>query len=420
MAAADLATPDAAATASDRFLSLDVIRGVAVMGILVANMPGFALPAPAYFSPMAWGGSSPADLVAWFATFVFVEGKMRGLLSVLFGASMLLVIERSEAAGGSGASVHFRRMAVLLLIGLAHRYLVWWGDILEHYALVGGIAYLFIRLDARKLLVAALIALAANIALNLLTWSAILWAGARSTPAQVEAWNVFAWVFGVPPRDWIDGELIAMRGSWAEQIAWRWKYLDSELVFLKAVGLETLSAILLGMAAFRSGFLGGARARARYRQVAIWALAITFAAYGVLGVNSMLHGFDQRYVAFGAIVGSAPFRLLGAVGFAALIILVLHPNGWLTRRMAAIGRAAFTNYLGTSLVVTGIFYGWGLGLFGTLSRAQIYIVPPLIWLGMLLWSKSWLDRFRYGPLEWLWRSLARWELQPMRRLPVAA
>ncbi|MBA3834514.1 MAG: DUF418 domain-containing protein, partial [Sphingomonas sp.] len=99
----------------------------------------------------------------------------------------------------------------------------------------------------------------------------------------------------------------------------------------------------------------------------------------------------------------------------ALIILATRGGGWLTERIAAAGRAAFTNYLGTSILMTGLFYGWGLGLYGSLGRAELYLVVFAMWALMLLWSKPWLDRFAYGPFEWLWRSLARWDVQPMRK-----
>jgi uncharacterized protein len=107
-----------------------------------------------------------------------------------------------------------------------------------------------------------------------------------------------------------------------------------------------------------------------------------------------------------------PFMI---VALAALVILLTREGGWLTQRIAAAGRSAFTNYLGTSIIMTGIFYGWGFGLFGELSRAQLWLVVIAMWLLMLAWSKPWLERFHYGPFEWLWRSLARWELQPMRK-----
>jgi uncharacterized protein len=108
-------------------------------------------------------------------------------------------------------------------------------------------------------------------------------------------------------------------------------------------------------------------------------------------------------------------RLLMVIGYAALIILLTRGGGPLVARIAAAGRAAFTNYLGTSLILTGIFYGWGLGLYGQFERWQVYLFVPLMWALMLLWSKPWLDRYRYGPFEWLWRTLARGERQPMRK-----
>ena len=390
------------------------------MGILLANIPAFALPAPAYFSPLAWGGHGPAEVAVWLANFVFVEGKMRGLFSLLFGASMLLVVERARSSGESPAKVHYSRMAVLLMFGLIHMYLVWWGDILGHYALVGAIAFLFVRMRSEQLLASAIVMLILTLLWNCSAFFVLLGAAARDNPQAIEIWNNFAWSFGVPPRDGITGQIEALRGPWPAQIAWRWDYLENPLLFLKTVGPETLAAMLFGMWAYRSGLLTGEWDRSSYRRLAIIGLGLAWAAYLALGIATISNGFDQRWVYFGAIIGSQPFRILGTIGYAALVILVLKPGGWLTERMAAVGRAAFTNYLGTSILVTFIFYGWGLGQFASWDRASIYIVPPLVWAIMLLWSKPWLDRFRYGPLEWLWRSLSRLELQPMRKRPAEA
>jgi uncharacterized protein len=104
-----------------------------------------------------------------------------------------------------------------------------------------------------------------------------------------------------------------------------------------------------------------------------------------------------------------------AFGYAALFILLARDMGPIARRFAAVGRAAFTNYLGTSLVMTAIFYGWGFGLYGDLTRAQAWLLVPLVWVLMLAWSKPWLERFHYGPFEWAWRSLSRGKLQQMRK-----
>lgn len=403
------------AVAAPRFLTLDVVRGVAVMGILLANIAAFALPAPAYFSPLAWGGHGTREIAVWLTTFVFVEGKMRGLFSFLFGASMLLVIERAQAGGENPVKVHLSRMAVLFLIGVAHMYFIWWGDILAHYALVGLVAFVFAGLKAEQLLAAALTALIATLLWNSMGLVGLIQAAPRDTPQAIQTWDLFAWGFGVPPADWIEGEIAAMRGHWTAQVAWRWEFLDGPLAFVKAVGPETLTAMLFGMWGFRSGFLTGAWERTAYRRVAVTCLGVAWTAYLLLGLNTIAQGFDQRWVYFASIVGSVPFRILGTIGYAALFILAIRPGGRLTERMAAVGRAAFTNYLGTSILVTAIFYGWGLGQFARWDRATIYLIPPAVWLVMLVWSKPWLDRFRYGPFEWAWRSLARLKLQPMRK-----
>jgi uncharacterized protein len=126
-------------------------------------------------------------------------------------------------------------------------------------------------------------------------------------------------------------------------------------------------------------------------------------------------GFDTAVLAAATFGGTAPFRLIMVVGYAALVILLARQGGWLVARLAAAGRAAFTNYLGTSLVMTTLLYGHGLGLYGSIGRAELWLVVLALWALMLAWSKPWLERFRYGPFEWLWRSLARWEPQPMRR-----
>ena len=110
-----------------------------------------------------------------------------------------------------------------------------------------------------------------------------------------------------------------------------------------------------------------------------------------------------------------PFYYLQAAAYAAAIVLLARRGGALVARLAAVGRAAFSNYLGTSLVASGLFYGYGLGLYGRLNRLEAWLVAPLVWALMLLWSKPWLERWRYGPFEWLWRSLARGRPQPIRR-----
>src|SRR4051812_21785087 len=149
----------------ERIATLDIVRGVAVMGIFGVNVIAFAMPMQAYFNPPAYGLQSPADLALWFGTFILIDGKMRGLFSLLFGASMLLVIERAEAAGRSPAAIHYSRMFWLLVLGCLHYYLIWFGDILTLYALTGMIAFFFRRRSVRVLVICGLVFLALDLLL---------------------------------------------------------------------------------------------------------------------------------------------------------------------------------------------------------------------------------------------------------------
>lgn len=403
------------AATDERLLSLDVLRGVAVGGILLANLPAFALPAAAYFSPLAWGGTSSADLAAWTVNFILVEGKLRALFSLVFGASLLLVLDRARLAGQQPERVHLARMAALFALGMAHLYLVWWGDILSHYALVGTIALLFSSGSARSLLRWSLMAAAAAMLLHGLTFLALLDAASRDTPQAVATWNAFATTFGVPPRGRLLAEIAALGGSWSDGLRWRLAHAPGPLALLRFTGLETLAAMLLGMAGLRSGFLTGEWGAARYRRLAAITLAVALPAYALLAAMVIAWHFDQRAVYLAAMLTPQPLRLIAAAGYAALILSLVCPGGMLTMRLAAAGRLALSNYLATSLIASAIFYGWGLGWFARLGRAEFYLLAPPLWLAMLLWSKPWLGRFRLGPFEWLWRSIARLAPQPLRR-----
>jgi uncharacterized protein len=190
-----------------------------------------------------------------------------------------------------------------------------------------------------------------------------------------------------------------------------WEPLNSLVI----VGAETLAYMLLGMAALKSGFLTGALSKRAYARWALAGFAIGIPAYAVLAWAIMRADFAVPALVAWGFAAPVPLRPPMIVASAALIILATRRGGPLTARIAAAGRAAFTNYLGTSLVMTTIFYGYGLGLFGDFRRVALWPFVFAAWALMLLWSKPWLDRFHYGPFEWLWRSLSRWSPQPMRK-----
>ena len=398
-------------SAMPRIAALDVLRGAAVLGILVANLPGFALPRAAYFSPLAWGGTGTAQVAAWAVTFILVEGKLRALFALLFGASLLLVVRRAEAAGANAVAVHLRRMATLFVIGCAHLYLLWWGDILTQYALIGTVALAFAWLPARLLLLGGAAALALAVLDGAELALAAQAAAPQATPAQAGDWAALSGVFGVPPRSAMLEEIAIARGPWAEAVAWRWTHLASPLRAAWHEGAETLGYMLLGMAGLRSGFLTGDWSARAYRRVALATLTVTLPLHALIAFATWRAGFDLRAVTLASAVLAPALRPFAVAGYAALLLLV---RGGAARWLAASGRMALTNYLATSLILCALFDGWGLAQFARWDRAALYWLVPPLWTAMLLGSRWWLARFGYGPAEWLWRSLARGAPQPLR------
>jgi uncharacterized protein len=403
-----------------RHISLDAMRGFAVMGILAMNIIGFAMPEWAYVTPAAYGGDNVADRAAWLFSFVLIEGKMRGLFSLLFGASMMLVVDRATAKGENAAHVHYRRMAWLALFGLAHYFFIWFGDILFLYAIVGMIAFQFRDWSPERLIKTALIIFALGLAIWGLQFGGLqLWQFIATRPdATADMARQYREMMASPDFAMnIAPDLALHRGSYAAIVADKLNDWSAPFTnVLMSVG-ETLPLMMIGMAMNKNGFITGNRDAADYRA---WAMRLV--PVGLLltcGVAAWMAAMDFDRVTALAIFffwGAIP-RMMLTIGYAAVFILMIgqfrhHPA---MGRVAATGRAAFSNYLGTSIVMTTMFYGYGLGLFGDVGRAGLWVFVLSAWAVMLLWSKPWLMKFHYGPLEWLWRSLARGKMQPMRR-----
>lgn len=388
---------------SARLLTLDAMRGFAVMGIVLMNIIAFSMPDMAYINPRLWGGETPASYIVWIANFIFIDGKMRGLFSLLFGASTLLIYERA-AAQGRGLGQLFRRFFWLFLLGLIHYIFVWWGDILRLYAVAGMFLLLFVRRNPHELLKAAIFFFLAQFAiLTVLSFSLILADSgslAGSDPATLRQ------------------DIALHQGSYWPMVDNRLKQLFSEqpmLLFLS--GFEALGFMLLGMCMLKSGFLIGRQGAARYLRIA--GICYLSGCLPMLGLSAWVwaSGFDQ-VITFNAVISwSLPFRVPLTIAHASLLmwLILRFSDTSVMHRVAAAGRTAFTNYVGTSIVMTTVFYGYGLGLYGTLDRVTVYVFVLMLWALMLLWPLPWLKRFRYGPFEWLWRSFVRLRLEPFRR-----
>ncbi|MGE0179817.1 MAG: DUF418 domain-containing protein [Sphingomonas sp.] len=419
---ADAAQPISTGLHDGRIAQLDVVRGVAVMGILAMNIVAFTMPFQAYLNPTSYGLDGPADLASWAFNYVFVDGKMRGLFSFLFGASTLLVIERAEAGGQSAVWTHYARMFWLLIFGLAHFYLIWFGDILAAYALVGLVLFLFRSAPVRVLTAWGVVLIGVQCLLMLgFGFRAFELAAAVAAPnpdpALVEEWRGITEIFGRATPQQISADIVLHGGPWTGQVQNRIVEHGAEpFTGIFFFGWETLAYMLFGMAALKSGFFRGEWPAGRYRRIVLIGLAISVPAYGAFAWLLVRDGFTAQMVV-AMFAATTPFRPVMIFAYAALIVLLARGGGALAGRIAAAGRAAFTNYLGTSILMTALFYGYGFGLYGTMSRIELWLPVLAVWALMLIWSKPWLERYHYGPLEWLWRSLARMEWQPMRRSP---
>lgn len=405
-----------AVTVPDRITGLDVTRGFAVMGILAMNIVAFAWPEPVYITPLAGGGHGPLDIGAWAFDFMMFDSKMRGLFSMMFGASTLLVIQSAIAAGRSGARIHYARMLTLALFGLLHFYFIWWGDILFLYACTGFILFFFRNLTARTLArcgIGFLLASGALFSTGMLLLRSTRDAGGEAS----ERYSKFIAQFAANAPDSVK-EIATYRGSYAGIVHDRL----IERMFEPMLGVlqflpETLGLMLVGMALFKLGLFSGQWELERLDRWRNRCFAVAIPANLALLAWQFASGLDAWVVLTSTLVWSVPFDVVMSIGYAALIMGLAqrYAGTALVARVAAVGRAAFTNYLGTSLMMSTIFYGYGFGLFGSVSRATLYLFVIGAWLLMLIWSKPWLDRYRYGPLEWLWRTLARLEIQPMRK-----
>lgn len=420
-------------TAGERIVAIDTLRGVAVLGILVMNIYAFAMPFAAYTDPLIMGGREWYNLATWFATHLLFDQKFMTIFSMLFGGGLIIMTGRAEARGGRAAGIYYRRQLWLLVIGAAHAYLIWFGDILFHYALMGMLIYPLRHRSPRALIIVACLMLPVALLLNhagadymqqqgqiAAVYEERQAAGQQLTEEESavleEARAMRAFI--APSAEDIQRDLDAYRGSYTDALAHRaptvaMMQLQSTLAFvLWRVG----GLMLLGMALMKLGILSGERSRRFYWRLLLigYGLGLPLAAYS--GWDLYRHDFDGAYMFRIGMIPNYFGSILVAFGHIAAVMLAVKSGAIprLMARFAAVGRMALTNYLMHSLILTTVFYGYGLGLYGSIPRLwQMLFVAGVI--GLQLWySPLWLARFRFGPLEWLWRSLTYWRRQPLR------
>ena len=401
---------------SSRIPAMDVLRGCAVMGILWMNITAFAQPQSAYINPAAAGPLTTGDIAFWAISLILVDGKMRGLFAMLFGASMLLLIDREEMAGRDGTRTQMVRAGWLFAIGAAHYLLLWWGDILTLYALVGLAALRFAHRDPMQLVKAAFLffllhfLLVAGYVASFYAWS--------HASGGAQGFASFAASLSDPASPAIQREIALYRSDFLSILLHKIVDLPRNwFLGFTLSALESLGFMLLGMAMLKGGFLTARWDAEQYRRTARHCFLIGVPPMGALAIWVWASGFAALPALGTALAWSFPFRVPLSVGWAALILWLFsrNPDHPLASRLGAAGRLALSNYLGTSLVMTAIFYGWGLGNFAHVPLGALPLFVAVGWAAMLLWSQPYADRFATGPAEWVWRSLVRAKPQKIRK-----
>ncbi|MFY0629649.1 MAG: DUF418 domain-containing protein [Flavobacteriaceae bacterium] len=418
---------------SDRILSIDIMRGIVLFGILLMNINGMGL-AGAYGDPTVSGGSTGWNLATWITTNLFFEGTMRALFSLLFGVGMFIFLDRlrEKKAGINAANIYFRRLLWLLFFGLVHGYLLLWtGEILYDYALMGFLVFSFRNLPPIKLTFVAVVLFSIGTLWNYSDYKEDI--KFVEDVALVKNYKL--------EGKTLSKELQAVNTKW-EKREWerspegiaeyntnmRKGYLDV-VAFLAPENKQTdidwpyrwdlwdiLSMMLIGIALFKWKILSAEK---------------TYKFYGIMAALGYLIGLSINYYEIHSIM-EANFSLLSfsksnitydlgrvpvAIGHVGLIMLFckLPIFKWLKSSLAAVGKMALTNYVMHSVFAMFIFTGAGFGLFGIFQRYELLYIVFAIWVFQLILSPIWLKYYQYGPLEWVWRNLSYLKKHPFKK-----
>ena len=422
-------------SSAERLRTLDVLRGTALLGIALMNIVFSGLPMAAYANPNVWGGNDSLNVGILAVQWVLFDGKMRALFSMMFGAGIVLFMQRAleRDNGVRAADLLSRRMLWLMLFGAVHGWLIWAGDILYSYGLFGLLLVPMRNVRPRRQLITAGIFLVLlSVAVvgqgfsqrstrnEAMAARAVEAQGKPLTKEQQDAKKEWDEIYNraLPSKEKLQEEIDNYRKGYRGVMTQRvpvMRQLNFVPVYFPP-GVDIWALMLIGMALFKLGVLQGDRPTGFYVRLAA-------AGYGFgIAVNSLsTYGMiTSNYDIIATTFWNAPYelgRVAVALGHASIVILIAR-GGWmrlLTDRLAAVGQMAFSNYISHSIIYALVFYAPGLRLFGQLQRYQLYYVVLGMWVLSLAVSPVWLRHFRFGPLEWCWRSLTYWQRQPMRR-----
>ncbi len=419
--------------AGGRIRSVDVLRGAALLGILMINILSFSFPDIAIKIPTIAGGMKGVDLAAWWVGYLFFYNKCMPVFSMLFGAGLVLMLERYSKTGISFRKFWYRRVLWLLVIGLLHFYFLWIGDILYYYAICGLIIFLFRTASAKKLvllgsivyLIGALPPVASGFYFeHLRTGMPVIekkLAEERTlTPreeSQLKSWTGITESLQ-PSNEQLDKNREIYRGGYLGILKQRAPeaLMMQTWILLVFIIWRVGGLMILGMGLMKVNVFSASRSGTFYAVMSIvgYGIGLPLVATGADGL--IAHNFDFVYIfKMGGVFNyfGGPLVALGHVG----IVMLICRSKFMERMklmLASVGRMALSNYLSQTIVFTTIFFGYGLGLYGRFGRAALVLAVLGMWVVQLVVSPLWLGYFRFGPAEWLWRSFSYGRRQPFR------
>ncbi|MDA1371993.1 MAG: DUF418 domain-containing protein [Proteobacteria bacterium] len=419
-------------TGKARIQSIDTLRGVALLGILLMNIIAFALPSASYFDPSADSATSGINLATFMGIDILFEGSMRAIFSMLFGAGLLIFASKPNTDQDIVRGLYYRRTFLLIGFGLVNAYIfVWPGDILYSYGMAGLILYFFKDYSAKQLglysLLLLLVLMFIHAGLHYDTRRMrdavveieALPAGTILTEAQqtsMDEWQVYM-EGQFATQELIAQDIETRQGGYLENF----RHVASINIFTQTVMLvifflwDALAMMLLGMAFMKWKIFDASRSTRFYLGMILVGFGVGIPVNAWETITFVNSGFEQYWTAI-----ARPTYDLGrmtlAIGYIGLVMLICKSGvlAWLRSALAAVGQMALTNYLSQSVICNFIFMGFGLGLAGELERVEIYYVVFGVWIFQLFFSVYWLKRYRFGPVEWLWRSLTYKKKQDLR------
>lgn len=392
-------------TSKSRIVALDVLRGVAILGILIPNIIAYG---SAGAMSMVTPGSETSGTDAWVEVLraVFVSGKFRGMLSILFGIGLAMQFQKLSTISGEWPNRYLRRTVLLMAIGAVHLYFIWFGDILFIYSIAALMSLAFVKVSDRGVLIGATIMIGVSVFFGLVYGALLLlsdgsgseYSGILSVLSEANEHSAYA------------------TGSYLQQLQHRVTIGVTMLPTLGIIALEIVGGFLVGLLLGRRGVIAAPSEHPKIRDLSLW---VGFGVGGLMSLTPLigfLAGWSYNFqvpieMGGGVLLG------LGYVMFGAVVVEKIR-EGLLVRAIANVGRFALSCYLLQSVLLTSVFYSWGGGYYGKFTVSELLGFVVGTWVVLLVFAAVWARYFQFGPVEWLWRSLTYKKRLRIRKEPV--